>query len=120
MAIASRTARTTWKRSLAAGLGTLTSDSGALDGQEDTRAARTESPGGKTGPEELCVSSSAVLFEVDGGSTIVSSQIKAGARVPDLSQADFAAVIEKASGLCPVSRLFAGAAITVEAELLAG
>jgi osmotically inducible protein OsmC len=39
------------------------------------------------------------------------------ARVPGLDKAGFDAVTAEASELCPVSRLFAGAKITVDATL---
>jgi hypothetical protein len=50
MSIAHRTAETTWEGSLAAGGGAIRSGS---DGLDVTWAARIETPGGKTGPEEL-------------------------------------------------------------------
>ncbi len=39
------------------------------------------------------------------------------ARIPGLDPASFDAIIGEASELCPVSRLFAGAKITVDAAL---
>lgn len=145
MPIATRTAQTDWKGSLASGTGNIEVGTGALGSQEVTWAARTEAPDGKTSPEELCaaahsscfsmalalllgeggnppemlqVSSSVVLDEVDEKPTIVSSAIEVEASVPGLDQAAFDEVIDAAAALCPVSRLFAGAEITVEATLL--
>jgi len=40
--------------------------------------------------------------------------------VPDLGADGFQAVVDEAAELCPVSRLFAGAKITVEAALEPG
>ncbi|MGH3283776.1 MAG: hypothetical protein ACRDPD_03670, partial [Streptosporangiaceae bacterium] len=57
------------------------------------------------------------LDEEGGVPTIVSSHLDVTARVPGLDQAAFDAVAGEASELCPVSRLFAGAKITVEAAL---
>lgn len=145
MSIAERTTQTTWEGPLASGKGKLGSgSSGALDGLEVTWAARTEQPGGKTSPEELAaaahsscfamalslklgenntppqrldVTSTVTLAEVGGLPTITTSNIKVRAQVPGLSAADFAKVVDGAAALCPVSRLFAGAKITVDAQL---
>lgn len=145
MSIAVRTTQTTWEGSLAAGHGTLSnSSSGVLDNQEVTWAARTEAPGGKTSPEELAaaahsscysmalslklgenhtpaqrltVEASLTLDEVDGAPTVTTSALKVRAQVPGLDDAGFAAVVEETSALCPISRLFAGATITVDAAL---
>ena len=145
MAIAERTTQTTWKGALPTGSGTLGSgSSGALDGQVVTWAARTEQPGGKTSPEELAaaahsscfamalslklgenntppqqldVTSTVTLDEVDGKPTITTSALKVKAQVPGINAADFAKVVDDAAALCPVSRLFAGATITVDAQL---
>src|SRR5699024_6705430 len=125
--------------------GTITStSSGVLDNQTVTWAARTEAPGGKTSPEELAaaahsscfamafnatlgeenlkaekvvVSSTVTLAEVDGKPTIVSSAITLKATLPGVDEAKFRSIVDAAAALCPVSRLFAGATITVDASL---
>ena len=145
MSIASRTTQTTWEGSLAAGVGQLgASSSGVLDGQEVTWGSRTEAPGGKTSPEELAaaahsscfsmalslklgengtpasrlqVQATVTLDEVDGLPTITTSALTVRAQVPGIAEEDFQRVVGEAAGLCPVSRLFAGAAITVDAKL---
>lgn len=145
MSIAVRSAQTTWEGSLAAGGGKVTGgSSGALDGLEVTWASRTEQPGGKTSPEELAAAAHASCFsmalalrlgehhtppqrmqveatvtldDVDGLPTITSSTLRARAQVSGLDAAGFATVVEEAAALCPVSRLFAGAKIVVDAEL---
>ncbi len=146
MAIADRTTRTVWEGPLAAGSGRLDSGSGALTGLDVTWAARTEQPGGKTSPEELAaaahsscfsmalalklgehqaepqrldVQATVTLDEVDGVPTIVSSALEIKAEVDGIEAADFQKVVDEAAALCPVSRLFAGAKISVKAELLA-
>ncbi|MGP1673650.1 MAG: OsmC family peroxiredoxin [Candidatus Limnocylindrales bacterium] len=143
-AIAERTARTTWTGGLAAGIGTVTSGSGALTRLPVTWAARTEQPGGKTSPEELAAAAHASCFsmalalrlgehhatpdrldvgatvtlaEVEGRPTIVSSALVVRAQVPELDAVAFEAIVDEATELCPVSRLFAGAAISVDASL---
>lgn len=143
MAIAERTAETTWEGSLAGGRGKVSGASGAID-LPVTWASRTESPNGLTSPEELAASAHSSCFsmalalklgeqkatperltvaatvtldEVDGVPTIVSSALKVRGRVPGLDAAGFSKAVDEAAALCPVSRLFAGAKITVEAEL---
>jgi len=145
MSIATRTATTTWVDSLAAGHGTIHPDSGAFEDLDVTWAARTEAPGGKTSPEELCaaahsscfsmalalkiaeagappeelrVSAAVTLDEVDGRPTIASSKLEVEARVEGMDAETFDAAVAAAAELCPVSRLFAGAEITVDARLL--
>jgi len=144
MSIAQRTAQTTWEGSLASGLGRIQVGSGALEGLEVTWAARTEQPGGKTSPEELAaaahsscfamalalrlaerhtppqrlrVEATVVLDEVDGVPTIVSSALRVHGQVSGVDSATFQESVDEAATLCPVSRLFAGAHVTVEASL---
>jgi len=145
MSIAERTTQTTWEGPLASGEGKLSEgSSGALDGLSLTWASRTEQPGGKTSPEELAaaahsscfamalalklgenrtppqrldVTATVILDEVDGIPTITTSRLKVSAQVAGLDAEAFAAVVGQAAALCPVSRLFAGATISVDAEL---
>lgn len=144
MAIAERTAETVWEGSLVDGAGTLNGASGALNDLPVTWAARTEAPGGKTSPEELAaaahsscysmalsaglskaktppekltVSALVTLDEVDGAPTVVSSELTVAGRVPGIDEAAFITAAEDAGKNCPISRLFAGAQITVNASL---
>jgi osmotically inducible protein OsmC len=144
MAIAERTAQTTWEGTLPRGRGMVHGATGAFGELPVTWASRTERPDGMTSPEELAaaahsscfamalalrigehtatperltVSATVTLDEVDGVPTIVSSAIRVRGRVPDLDASGFQAAVDEAAKLCPVSRLFAGARITVEAEL---
>jgi osmotically inducible protein OsmC len=144
MAIAERTAETIWEGSLARGHGTVRPDSGAFEELPVTWAARTETPDGRTSPEELAaaahsscfamalslclgerdvhaerlaVSSTVTLDEVDGKPTVVSSALVVHGRVPGLDADGFAAAVDDAATLCPISRLFAGATIVVSADL---
>lgn len=146
MSIADRTVQTTWEGALATGAGELGhTSSGALNGLNVTWAARTEAPGGKTSPEELAaaahsscfamalslklgenntppqrldVTATVTLDEVGGLPTITTSELTVRAEVAGLSAADFAGVVDAAAALCPVSRLFAGAKISVQADLV--
>jgi lipoyl-dependent peroxiredoxin len=144
MAIAVRTAQTTWEGPLASGAGTTRMGSGAAGALAVTWASRTERADGKTSPEELAaaahsacyamalalrlgehkaaperlaITATVTLDEADGIPTIISSHLEVTARVPGLDPAGFDTVIGEASELCPVSRLFAGAKITVDATL---
>ncbi len=146
MSIAARSTQTTWTGPLASGSGEFTDgSSGALQGLQVTWAARTEQPGGKTSPEELAaaahsscfsmalalrldehqappqrlrVEATVTLDEVGGLPTITSSHLIVQAEVAGLDADQFAAVVDEAAALCPVSRLFAGAEVTVDAALL--
>lgn len=144
MAIAERSAVTTWNGSLESGSGVIHAADGELGEIPVTWAARTAQPGGKTSPEELAaaahsscfsmalalrlgeheaipqqltVSATVTLDEVDGLPTIVSSDLRVRAQVPGLDDSGFQKIVEEAAALCPVSRLFAGAKISVDAVL---
>lgn len=143
MSIAQRTVETKWEGALATGSGTMNGTSGSLDGQPVTWAARTEDPGGKTSPEELAaaahsscfsmalalalgehkltatslvVGSTVTLDAVDGVPTVVSSAIRVDGDVPGTDAAGFKAIVDEAAKVCPISRLFTGANITVETK----
>jgi osmotically inducible protein OsmC len=144
MPIAERTARTDWEGTLARGTGTIMPDSGAFAPLAVTWASRTEQPAGKTSPEELLaaahsscfsmalslvlgeldipaehtsVSSTVTFDEVGGKPTVSKSAITVRAKVPGVDDAKFQRAVKDAADLCPVSRLFTGAEITVEASL---
>lgn len=145
MSTAERATQTVWEGPLASGQGTLSrGSSAALDGLPLTWASRTEQPGGKTSPEELAaaahsscfamalalklgenhtppqrlgVTATVTLDAVDGVPTITTSRLKVRAQVAGLDDEAFAALVGQAAALCPVSRLFAGATISVDAEL---
>jgi len=142
--IAKRTARTIWTGALSTGHGSVTSGSGAIDGLPVTWASRIQHPGGKTSPEELAAAAHASCFsmalamrlgehdfppqqldvtatvsldDVDGRPTVVSSFLQVIAQVIDLDAARFDEIVDEAVALCPISRLFAGADIRVDAVL---
>lgn len=145
MSIAVRSTQTTWQGPLGTGSGRLASgSSGVLDDLEVTWASRTKQPDGRTSPEELAaaahsscfamalslllgdngtpperldVSATVTLDEVDGVPTITASSLQVRARVPELDDAGFDAVLQRAAALCPISRLFAGAEVTVDGQL---
>ncbi|MBW7916771.1 MAG: OsmC family peroxiredoxin [Trueperaceae bacterium] len=146
MSIADRTTKTTWRGSLDLGTGVLSgSSSSALDGLALTWASRTKAPGGKTSPEELLaaahsscfsmaltiklaehhleaerleVTATVSLSDVNGLPTIDRSRLVVRGLVPGADEKRFVAIVDEASRLCPVSRLFASAKIDVDAALL--
>lgn len=148
MSIADRTAQTTWRGSLAKGSGELgKTSSTALDGLALTWASRTERPDGKTSPEELLAAAHSACFsmalgltlgehgleaevlvvtatvslsDVGGLPTIDRSRLEVRGQVPGVGAERFRELVDEAARLCPVSRLFAGAEITVEASLEQG
>jgi lipoyl-dependent peroxiredoxin len=142
--IAERSARTIWTGPLATGRGTVRSASGALDDLPVTWASRIQHPQGKTSPEELAAAAHASCFsmalalrlgehgvppqrldatatvsldEIDGRPTVVSSVLRVTAQVVGLDHNAFRRIVDEAVSLCPISRLFAGALITVDATL---
>lgn len=144
MAIAKRTAQTIWEGRLASGTGTVTSGTGALGELPVTWAARTQQPDGKTSPEELAaaahascfsmalalrlgehsatperldVSATVTLDEVNSLPTVVSSALRVVAQVPGIGDKQFQSIVREAAELCPISRLFAGTSISIEASL---
>lgn len=144
MTIAIRMARSTWEGPLGSGAGLIRMGSGAAGELPVTWASRTERAEGKTSPEELvaaahsacyamalalrlgehqavaerlAITATVALDEVGGVPTIVSSHLDVTARVPELDKAGFETAVSEASKLCPVSRLFAGATVTVDATL---
>jgi lipoyl-dependent peroxiredoxin len=71
-----------------------------------------------TPAEKLVVEATVTLDEVDGVPTVVSSALSVQATVPQADQDSFQRSVDEAAALCPISRLFAGAAITVDASLV--
>lgn len=145
MSIATRTTKTTWTGDLPSGKGSFGgSSSGVLDGQEVTWGSRTKAPEGKSSPEELLaaahsscfsmafaatlgdhdltpdrleVSAEVALEDVDGAPTITTSHLTVRGAVSGIDGATFAKYAEEAGKMCPVSRLFSSAKITVDAQL---
>lgn len=70
-----------------------------------------------TPPQRLSVEAAVTLEDVDGVPTIVSSTVRVDGWVAQLDAAGFQKAVDEAAVLCPVSRLFAGARISVEATL---
>jgi osmotically inducible protein OsmC len=144
MAIAERTATTTWEGDLPHGNGVLDGASGALDSLAVTWASRTERSGGKTSPEELIAAAHSSCFSMalsnelgeggnapeqlevtakvtldmkDGAPTVTTSELTVSGKVPGIDQAGFEQAAQNAAKNCPISRALAGVEITVSATL---
>jgi osmotically inducible protein OsmC len=141
-----REANVTWAGNVARGNGSITAGTGAFEELPYSLATRVERPDGKTSPEELLAAAHAACFamsiageltnagsppeqldvtatvtldEVDGGShRIVSSELLARARVTGIDAAALQQLAEAASAGCPFSALIeASAKVTVTAQL---
>ena len=145
MPIATRNAEVTWDGSLAGGRGVLRSGSHALQDLPVTWAARTETPEGKTSPEELIAAAHATCFtmalalvlgeagtpperlttsadcilaEVDGAPRITDITLRVRADVESLDEGAFNDAVAQAAALCPVSSaLRDNVAISMDAAL---
>jgi lipoyl-dependent peroxiredoxin len=137
-----RTSRAEWRGDLQGGTGELEVGDGVFTGTY-TFASRFEEGDG-TNPEELLAAAHAACFsmalsgqlakagtppesvrteaavhleKVDGKPTISRVELTTRGRVPGIDADGFAEQAAAAKDGCPVSRLFTGAEITVEAEL---
>jgi osmotically inducible protein OsmC len=140
-----RVAKAVWEHDLAKGQGHVGGSSGGLPEVNVSWAARTESSGGKTSPEELLGAAHAscfsmalaaglgrgghpperltvqadVTFDKVGESwTVTSSALTVTGKVPGLDAAQFAEAAKGASENCPISRALKGnVAVSVVAKL---
>ena len=138
-----RTGSAIWQGGLKDGHGTISTESGALDGHPYGFAMRFEGVKG-TNPEELIGAAHAGCFTMalsgilgregltaermdtkarvtleqkDGGFEITAIHLTLEGRVPGCDAAKFQELAEKAKAGCPVSKLLK-AAITLEAKLV--
>jgi lipoyl-dependent peroxiredoxin len=141
-----RRAEVAWSGDLATGTGTVSAvSSGAFSDLPVSWAARTESPEGKTSPEELVAAAHASCFamafsgglgragtpperlavsaevtfdKVEAGWRVVSSHLTVRGVVPGISSGDFVAAAEAARDGCPISQALQGnVALSVDATL---
>jgi lipoyl-dependent peroxiredoxin len=144
-----RRAEVNWQGNLTAGKGTLSAvSSDAFTKLPITWASRTESPDGRTSPEELLASAHASCFamafssdltkagfppdslevscevgadRIDGKFTVLSSSLTVRGRVPGLDQAKFAELANGAKENCPISRSLKGnVQLNIDAKLESG
>ena len=141
-----RRAEVAWAGDLASGTGTVSAvSSNAFTDLPTSWAARTETPGGNTSPEELLAAAHASCFamafsgglgragtppdrlavsadvtfdKVEAGWRVVSSHLTVRGVVPGISKEDFVAAAEVAKDGCPISQALKGnVAISVDAAL---
>jgi osmotically inducible protein OsmC len=141
-----RRATASWSGDLTSGNGTVTAySSGLFSDLPVSWASRTESPEGRTSPEELLAAAHAacycmafsgklasagfapdhlhveaeVAFEkLEGGWTVTSSALQVIGSVPDCSPEDFERLAAEAKDGCPISRALAGnVELSVDASL---
>lgn len=141
-----RRAEVAWAGDLASGKGTVSAvSSNAFTDLPTSWAARTETPGGKTSPEELLAAAHASCFamafsgglgragtppdrlavsadvtfdKVEAGWRVVSSHLTVRGVVPGISNEDFVAEAEAARDGCPISQALKGnVALSVDAAL---
>lgn len=143
---AERQATVAWTNDLAHGSGTLTGRSGALQNLPITWAARVERSDGKTSPEELLASAHAgcyamalaltltnagkqpqqlevsatyVLEEVNNAPRITTARIDVRGKVAGTNTQEFSTLARQAEQLCPVSNAVRNnVEITLNAELV--
>lgn len=138
-----RTAAAEWNGNLLNGQGTMKFGSGAFEGAYSFKSRFEEGTG--TNPEELIAAAhagcfsmafSAILAEagfepksvkttaevsiekVGDGFAITKSELRTEADVPGIDEATFQEKAIAAKSGCPVSRVLAGAQITLEAKLM--
>ncbi len=141
-----RHAEAAWEGDLMSGHGTVSAvSSHAFTDLPVSWAARTESPGGRTSPEELLAAAHAACFEMalsgalarggtpperlsvstavtfdktDAGWRVVSSALTVTGRVPGIDAEGFRAAAEATRDGCPISQALKGnVALSVDATL---
>lgn len=141
-----RRAEVTWSGPLSTGNGSVSAiSSGAFSDLPVSWAARTESPEGKSSPEELVAAAHASCFamafsadlgragtppdrlavsadvtfdKLEAGWRVVSSHLTVRGVVPGISEADFVTAAEGARDGCPISQALKGnVALSVDASL---
>lgn len=125
-----RTVEVVWEKDLLTGRGSVKMGSGALPDFPVTWASRTETPAGKTSPEELLaaahascyamalsatlsrrrtpperlnVAAQCTLDKVGDGFKVTTMELTVRGRVPGLEQSTFQEVAQVAEKSCPIS-----------------
>ena len=141
--MAVRTADAEWKGDLKGGKGSLSTESGALEGSYSFRSRFEEGDG--TNPEELIAAAHAGCFSMalsnilaehghepesvkttarvhlemgDDGPSIPRIELVCEAEVPDIDEEHFLEHAREAKEGCPVSRVLAAADIDLDARLV--
>jgi osmotically inducible protein OsmC len=133
-----------WNGSIREGSGTVSTQSGVLDGAQYGFKKRFEDEPG-TNPEELVGAAHASCFAMalslqleeagmiadelsarstvfldkdDGGFSVKKVHLELTAKIPDADEAKFQEAAAAAKAGCPISKLLAGADITLDAKLI--
>jgi osmotically inducible protein OsmC len=145
MAGIERRAEVVWEGALLDGHGVASAGSGAFGELPVTWAARTESPDGKTSPEELIATAHAACYamafsnglakngtsatrldvtaevtfdKVGEGWKVTKSELRVRGNVPGIDAAKFGELAEAAKDGCPISGALKGnVALSVDAQL---
>lgn len=141
-----RTAKAHWAGNGMQGEGTVTTQSGVLNGQPYSFKLRFENADGKAGtnPEELIAAAHSSCFSMalafalanagftadsidtdaevtltpgDGGFSITAITLKLKAKIPNIDQAQFSQIADGAKANCPISKALSAVPITLEAVL---
>jgi osmotically inducible protein OsmC len=137
-----RTAAAHWEGSLMEGAGTVELSSSKLATFDVTWASRTESPEGRTSPEELIAAAHATCFSMSlshalaqagtpptmidttadvtfqAGQGITGIALRTRGSVPGITAEQFAEAADGAKVNCPVSQALTGTTITLSAEFV--
>ncbi|CAM4267288.1 OsmC family protein [Palleronia rufa] len=138
-----KTGSANWKGSLKEGTGTVSTQTGVLDQANYGFKSRFEG-GTNTNPEELIGAAHAACYsmalsmilgqhdleassidtkatvsleEVDGGFAITKIHLDVTASIPDATDEQFREATQAAKEGCPVSKVLAGADITMDAKM---
>ena len=140
--MAIRSAEAVWKGSLKEGTGSMKMASGAYEGAYSFSSRFEEGDG--TNPEELVGAAHAGCYSMflsallsadykperiettatvtlerdDVGPKITSIALSTEAKVPGVSEEKFQELVQSAKEKCPISRLYAGTEISVNAKLI--
>lgn len=141
--MAIRHAEAVWEGTLREGKGTMKFGSGAFDGAYSFASRFEEGTG--TNPEELLGAAHAGCFSMalsgelgragftptrihttaavhlekgDAGFNVTKVELATQAQIPGIDEAKFNEIANAAKNGCPVSQLFKGAEITLQAELV--
>ena len=141
--MAIRSANAVWEGTLREGKGTMSFGSGAFEGQYSFSSRFEEGTG--TNPEELIAAAEAGCYSMalsgalgrnetpptriattarvhlepaEVGFHIPLIELSTEAEVPGIDAADFARIAEDVKSTCPVSKVLAGAEITLAAKLV--
>ncbi|MEM8967402.1 MAG: OsmC family protein [Bacteroidota bacterium] len=141
--MAVRKANAQWQGGLKEGKGNLSLGSGAFEGSYSFLSRFEEGNG--TNPEELIAAAHAACFSMalsagleqagyqpesvkteaqvklvqnDSGFTITQVDLMSEAKIPNISEEDFQQHAKGAKENCPVSKVLAGAEITLDAKLV--